>query len=447
MNVTATFTDYKFKFGSKQDEFKIEFLSGIQDYSTKVDFSYYPNDRHRIKWGANHIYHIFTPSSVSAAQDSIVFNTGNAQKLYSHEEAIYLMDEFDANDRLRINAGLRYTAFQHVGSFTRYVKGDISKPDTTITYGKGDLIKFYHGLEPRISFRYLTGEHSSIKGGYAYNYQFVHLTSLSAVSLPTDIWYPTTDIAKPEKGFQASLGYFQNFFDDKLETSVEVYYKGMKNMVEFKEGALPGDNVNDNTDNLLVFGECWAYGAEFFIKKATGKFTGWIGYTWAKTERRFPDINNGKIYPAKYDRRHDLSVVGMYQFNEQWTISSSFIYATGNTLTLPTSWYVQDQNLLFNYGARNSTRMAPYHRLDISATWYDKAYKTNTDPAPGKEIEVKKKLRNNVAISIYNVYSRANPFFLFVDNDGDFLNGDFKLTVKQVSLFPIIPSVTWNFEF
>jgi hypothetical protein len=447
MNVTATFTDYKFKFGSKQDEFKIEFLSGIQDYSTKVDFSYYPNDRHRIKWGANHIYHIFTPSSVSAAQDSIVFNTGNAQKLYSHEEAIYLMDEFDANDRLRINAGLRYTAFQHVGSFTRYVKGDISKPDTTITYGKGDLIKFYHGLEPRISFRYLTGEHSSIKGGYAYNYQFVHLTSLSAVSLPTDIWYPTTDIAKPEKGFQASLGYFQNFFDDKLETSVEVYYKGMKNMVEFKEGALPGDNVNDNTDNLLVFGEGWAYGAEFFVKKAAGKFTGWIGYTWAKTERRFPDINNGKIYPAKYDRRHDLSVVGMYQFNEQWTISSSFIYATGNTLTLPTSWYVQDQNLLFNYGARNSTRMAPYHRLDISATWYDKAYKTKTDPATGKEIEVKKKLRNNVAISIYNVYSRANPFFLFVDNDGDFLNGDFKLTVKQVSLFPIIPSVTWNFEF
>jgi hypothetical protein len=447
MNVTATFTDYKFKFGSKQDEFKIEFLSGIQDYSTKVDFSYYPNDRHRIKWGANHIYHIFTPSSVSAAQDTIVFNTGNAQKLYSHEEAIYLMDEFDANDKLRINAGLRYTAFQHVGSFTRYVKGDISKPDTTITYGKGDLIKFYHGLEPRISFRYLTGDHSSIKGGYAYNYQFVHLTSLSAVSLPTDIWYPTTDIAKPEKGFQASLGYFQNFFDDKLETSVEIYYKGMKNMVEFKEGALPGDNVNDNTDNLLVFGEGWAYGAEFFIKKAAGKFTGWIGYTWAKTERRFPDINNGEIYPAKYDRRHDLSVVGMYKFSEQWTVSGAFIYATGNTLTLPTSWYVQDQNLLFNYGARNSTRMAPYHRLDLSATWYDKAFKTKTDPATGKEIEVKKRLRNNVAISVYNVYNRANPFFLFVDNDGDFLNGNFKLTVKQVSLFPIIPSVTWNFEF
>ncbi|MEI8194070.1 MAG: TonB-dependent receptor [Flavobacteriia bacterium] len=447
MNVTSTFSDYKFKFGSKQDEFKIEFLSGIQDYGTKVDFSYYPNTKHRIKWGVNYVYHIFTPSSVSASQDTVVFNTGNAQKLFSHEEAIYLMDEFDLNDRFRINAGLRYTLFQHVGPFTRYIKGDISKPDTSIQYGRGDLIKFYHGLEPRVSFRWLTGVHNSIKGGFAYNYQFVHLTSLSAVSLPTDIWYPTTDIAKPQKGFQASLGYFQNFFDDKYEASVEIYYKGMKNMIEFKEGALPSDNVSDNTDNLLVFGQGWAYGIEFFFKKSVGKFTGWIGYTWAKTERKFPDLNGGKVYPAKYDRRHDLTVVGMYTLSDHWSLSGSFIYATGNTLTLPTSWYVQDQNLLYNYGARNSTRMAPYHRLDISATWYDKAYKERTDPATQKVIQVKKKLRNNIAISVYNVYNRANPFFLFVDSDGNLLSGDFKLTVKQVSLFPIIPSVTWNFEF
>ena len=447
MNVTSTISDYKFKFGSKQDEFKIEFLSGIRDYGTKVDFSYYPNTKHRIKWGVNYVYHIFTPSSVSASQDTVVFNTGNAQKLFSHEEAIYLMDEFDLNDRFRINAGLRYTLFQHVGSFTRYIKGDISKPDTSIQYGRGDLIKFYHGLEPRVSFRWLTGVHNSIKGGFAYNYQFVHLTSLSAVSLPTDIWYPTTDIAKPQKGFQASLGYFQNFFDDKYEASVEIYYKGMKNMIEFKEGALPSDNVSDNTDNLLVFGQGWAYGIEFFFKKSVGKFTGWIGYTWAKTERKFPDLNGGKVYPAKYDRRHDLTVVGMYTLSDHWSLSGSFIYATGNTLTLPTSWYVQDQNLLYNYGARNSTRMAPYHRLDISATWYDKAYKERTDPATQKVIQVKKKLRNNIAISVYNVYNRANPFFLFVDSDGNLLSGDFKLTVKQVSLFPIIPSVTWNFEF
>jgi hypothetical protein len=183
------------------------------------------------------------------------------------------------------------------------------------------------------------------------------------------------------------------------------------------------------------------------VKRAFGKLTGWIGYTWSKTERQFEDLNEGNPFPAKYDRRHDLSVVATYKLSERWTFGSSFIYATGNTLTLPTSWYVQEQNLLFNYGARNSTRMAPYHRLDLSATWYDKPTKTKVDPITGLKMEVKKRFRHNWSFSIYNVYNRANPFFLYVDNDGDFLNGDFKLSVKQVTLFPVIPSVTWNFEF
>jgi hypothetical protein len=446
MNLTSTFSDYQFSFGSQQDEFRFELFSGVRDIGTKVDFSYFPNSKHSIKWGADHIYHTFTPTSVSAQNDTVVFNTGAAQKLYAHETAFYALDDFELNDKIKINAGLRYSMYHHVGPFTRYIKGDgISTPDTAIQYSKGDLIKFYHGLEPRLSARFLLPDKSSIKAGYSYNYQYVHLTSLSAVSLPTDIWYPSTDKAQPEIGWQASIGYFRNFMNDMFETSVEIYYKEMDNMIEYKEGAVPGDEVNDNTDNLLVYGKGWAYGIEFFIKKSVGKFTGWIGYTWAKTDRKFPDLNEGLIYPAKYDRRHDLSIVGTYKLNDRWTFSTSFIYATGNTLTLPSSWYVQEQNLLFNYGARNSTRMAPYHRLDLSANWYSKDYKTKTD-AQGNEIQVKKKIKSNWAFSIYNVYNRANPFFLYVDNDGKFLNGDFKITVKQVSLFPIIPSVTWNFE-
>jgi predicted transport protein len=447
MNATTTFSDYRFSFGSEQDEFRITLNSGIRDIGGKVDFSYFPSVRHKLKWGVDYIYHTFNPSSVSASTDEVVFDTGDPQLLRSHESAAYFLDEFDLNEKIKINAGLRYSTFQHVGPFTRYIKGDISKPDSTITYGKGDLIKFYQGLEPRISGRWLLSESSSLKAGYTYNYQYVHLTSLSAVSLPTDIWYPTTDRAKPQKGWQASLGYFQNFKDDKYETSVEVYYKGMKNLVEFKEGALPGDNLNDNTDNIMVFGEGWAYGVELFVKRSYGKLTGWIGYTWSKTERKFPDLNNGNVFPAKYDRRHDLTVVAGYKLNERWTFGASFIYATGNTLTLPSSWYVQNMNLLFNYGERNSTRMAPYHRLDLSVTFYDKAYKLKTDPDTGEEIQIKRKLRSNWVLSVYNAYNRANPFFLYVDNDGDFLAGDFKITVKQVTLFPIIPSITWNFEF
>lgn len=447
MNLTTTFSDYQFSFGSEQDQFRIALVSGVRDMGAKADFSYFPNNRHKIKWGLDYIYHTFNPASVSAESEDVVFDTGKAQKLYSHETAVYLLDEFDLNEKIKINAGLRYSMYQHVGPFERFIKGDISTPDTSKVYEKGDVIKFYQGLEPRISGRLLLNDKSSIKAGYTYNYQYVHLTSLSAVSLPTDIWYPTTDIAKPQKGWQGSVGYFRNFLDDKYEASVEVYYKGMKNLIEFKEGALPGDNVADNTDNLLVFGEGWAYGAEFFFKKSYGKLTGWIGYTIAKTERKFPDLNSGKVFPAKYDRRHDLSVVAGYKLNDRWTFGAAFIYATGNTLTLPTSWYVQDQNLLFNYGARNSTRMAPYHRLDISVTWYDKAYKIKRDELTGEEIQVKRKFRSNWSFSVYNVYNRANPFFVYVDNDGDFLNGDFKITVKQVTLFPIIPSLTWNFEF
>jgi hypothetical protein len=357
------------------------------------------------------------------------------------------LDEFDLNEKIKINAGIRYSTFQHVGPFTRYFKGDgISTQDSTRTYEKGDLIQFYHGLEPRISGRIKLNKNSSIKAGYAYNYQYVHLTSLSAVSLPTDVWYPTTSKAKPQQGWQTSLGYFKNFNQNMFETSIELYYKGLKNLIEYKEGALPNDNVNDNTDNLLVFGTGWSYGTEFFIKKKKGKFTGWIGYTWSKTERKFPDLNNGVPFPAKYDRRHDLSVILSYKLNERWVFSSAFIYATGNTLTLPSSWYVQDQDLLFNYGPRNSTRMAPYHRLDLSATWYSKAYKEQKNLETGETIKVKKKVRSNWAFSIYNVYNRANPYFLYVDNDGDFFSGNFDISIKQVTLFPIIPSVTWNFE-
>jgi hypothetical protein len=447
MNVTSTFSDYQFKFGSEQDEFRFALKSQITDIGAKVDFTYFPSTRHKVKWGAEYIYHTFNPTSVSAASQDIVFDTGEAQKLYSHESAVYILDEFDLNEKIKLNAGLRYSMYQHVGPFKRYIKGDISNPDSVVNYSKGDLIKFYSGLEPRVSGRWLLSETSSIKAGYSYNYQYVHLTSLSAVSLPTDIWYPSTDKAKPQKGWQGSLGYFHNFKDDKYETSVEVYYKGMKNLIEYKEGALPGDNVNDNTDNILVFGTGQAYGIEFFVKKAYGKLTGWIGYTLAKTERKFPDLNSGNVFPAKYDRRHDLSIVAGYKLNERWTFGAAFIYATGNTLTLPTSWYVQEQNLLFNYGARNSTRMAPYHRLDLSATLYDKSYKVKQDELTGEPIKVKKRFRSNWSFSVYNVYNRANPFFMYVDSNGDFLNGDFKISVKQVSLFPIIPSVTWNFEF
>lgn len=446
LNVTGTFTDYLFAFGSEQDEFTFELESGVRDIGGKVDFSYFPNSRHKIKWGLNYINHTFVPSSVTAQQKDVVFDTGLAQRLKSHESAIYALDEFDINEKIKVNLGLRWSLYQFTGPFTRYIKTDISNPDSTVVYDKGDIIQSYNGPEPRVSARLLLNKTSSLKGAYTYHYQYVHLTSLSAVSLPTDIWFPTTDIAKPQQGYQTSLGYFKNFKQDKWATSVEIYYKGLKNLIEYQDGAQPSDNVSDNTDNLLTFGTGRSFGVELFIRKNIGKLTGWIGYTLAKSERKFEAINDGNYFPAKYDRRHDMSIVGSYQLNDRWTFGAAFIYATGSTLTLPESYYVQNQDLLFKYGNRNSTRMAPYHRLDISATLYDKSTKKFVNEN-GETVEVKKRFRSSWSFSVYNVYNRSNPFFLFVDNDGSVFDGDFKVAVKQVTLFPIIPSVTWNFEF
>lgn len=439
-------TDYKFKFISTQDDFDFGLSTGIRDYTASWKLTHYTSPRMKWKVGADYILHYFTPVSVSASQGDIDFDVGEAQRLTSHESAVYVMNEFNVTEKLAVNSGLRYSMYHFMGPFTRFIN-EVGVADSSIVYPKGEIIQFYNFLEPRLSLRYMLSKTSSVKVGWNYNAQYVHLANLSVVALPTDIWYPATDVAAPQVGWQVAGGYFKNFKENQFETSIEVYYKSMNNLIEFEEGALPQDNAQENTDNLLTLGEGYSYGAEFFVKKKYGKLTGWIGYTLSKTERRFDAINNGEYFPAKYDRSHDLTTVLSYKLNDNWTFSSSFVYATGNSMTLPVSWYLQDGNLLFEYGERNGVRMPAYHRLDVSATWFDKAFKTIIDPESGAEKKVKKRFRQNINISVFNIYNRQNPFFLYVQNQGSFTNDSFNISLQQVALFPILPSVTWNFEF
>lgn len=438
LNTTAVFSDYKFEFIAEQDGFEFRLFSGIRDYNTKFDFYFQPNNKHNVRFGANHTWHIFTPNNVSAKSGETVFDLGGLKKQYAHEAGIYINDDWDITDRWRVSAGLRYSYFVQVGPFDRYIKDVTGHTIDTISYGKFKKVADYGGIEPRISVRFMIDETSSIKAAYTKNLQYVHLATLSPISLPTDIWVPCSDVVKPQIGWQVAAGYFKNFRDNDYESSLEIYYKSMLNQVEFAPGALPEDNVNNNTDNNFVFGSGESYGAEFYFKKRTGKFTGWIGYTLSWTTRTFEGIEDGRTYYARYDRRHDASVVAIYELNEHWTFGAVFVYGTGNAITLPESRYIIEGQIVPEWGDRNSYRMIPYHRADVSATYTCKAKKLFKGRLP---------YQNSWNFACYNVYNRKNPYFIYFDNEGSIEQGNISVHAKQVSLFPILPSVTWNFSF
>ena len=442
MNTSLIFSDYKYELNMTQDldslpTTETSLFSGIRDWNLKNDFSYYPNPKHKIKFGSNYVFHKFNPTSFSGSYDNL--DLEQIINYYAHEYGIYVNDEFDVNDRLLLNFGLRYSGFTQVGPFERQVKdssgqiGQVST-DTTIIYDKGEIIEMYGGFEPRFSLRYLFNESSSIKFGFIQNYQYLHLTSVASSSLPTDVWLPSSDVVQPQFGRQISLGYFKNFSDNVYETSFELYYKKMENLVEYNEGYMPGVSIGlDNIDNNLTFGDGKSYGSEIFSAKRRGNLNGWVGYTYSKTTRQFDNLNNGNWYYAKYDRPHDLSVVLNYQISDRLNLSTVFVYASGNSLTIPKSMYIIDGNLITEWGDLNSYRMDPYHRMDLALTLKNKP---------------QKKFSSSWTLSIYNIYNRKNPYFIYFETDG-LLGGTENVEIKaqQVSLFPIIPSISWNFNF
>ncbi|MFN3918071.1 MAG: TonB-dependent receptor [Flavobacteriales bacterium] len=448
VNTTLIFSDYDFAFEAIQDDFEMILSSGIRDWNFKSDFTWFPNPRHNIKFGYNYIFHRFTPSSVSAKQGETVFDVGEVQRIYANEGALYVLDEYAVNEKFSVNVGLRYSMFQQIGPFTRYYVNDINNQvDSTKTYERAENVKFYQGLEPRAAMRYLFKDNSSVKAGVTHNYQYVHLASISGVSLPTDVWFPSSEIVKPQIGTQYSVGYFRNFKENKYEGSVEVYYKDLKNLIEYKEGVSPGDDINNNVDNQLTFGDGYSYGAEFFIKKRHGRFNGWIGYTWSKTMRLFEEINDGNWFPAKYDRRHDLSVILQYELSDRWSFGGVFVYATGNAATLPERRYFWEGELLVIYGERNSYRLPAYHRADVSATYFGKKHEEYKDVETGEMKKRPKRFTSDWNFSVFNLYNRQNPYFIYFGNTGNLQEGNLKVNAYQVSLFPILPSVTWNFSF
>ncbi len=432
-NTTAVFNKYNFSFNGAQNNFKLKLASGIRDINFKQDFDLYPFTGHKVKFGGAFTLHKYTPSMISGSQDTVQFKPQNAQVKDAQEGALYFQDDWEISDKLTINAGIRYSWFRQMGEYKIYTYDVNGNRTDSIVYPKGHTVKYFGGFEPRLTLRYALNDETSVKASVTRNLQYTHLVSNAGTTLPTDLWVPSTFRVKPQSGWLYATGLFKNFKDNMYETSVELYYKSMQHQIEYEEGFVP--NTLRDVEEYFIFGKGWSYGTELFINKTKGRLTGWIGYTLSWTWRQFAALNDGEKYPTKYDRRNDMSIVAMYQLNKRWKLSSAFVYGSGNATTLPQRFYFIDGILTQEYSRINEYRLPAYHRLDVSAIY-----------SPKKNDE-RTRWKTEWVFSIYNVYSRKNPYFIYFDQEGSLVNNTLQIQAKQVSIFPIIPAVTFNFKF
>lgn len=416
------------------------FSSGLKDYQLKNDWVYASgSSRVKWKWGVQFIRHNFRPGAGASNAGMQEFKSQISDR-HAKEAAAYISADMDLTPKLNVIAGIRYSYFNQVGPTTQnvYTKEGVFT-GVTQRYEKGESIARYHYPEPRISALYKSGSHASLRLSYARTVQYLHLATTSAATFPSDLWTPASQLIKPGDAHQVAAGYFREIKNGKYEVSVEAYYKTMSNQLEFKPGAQL--LLNQNIDNEMIFGSGKAYGIEFFAQKKTGKLTGWIGYTLSRAERKFPGMNKGRTFPYRYDRTHDLSVVMSYPAGKKWELSFVFVYGTGNAITMPTGRFAysigenpeKNKTIFTNinqYDRVNDYRMPAYHRMDLSATY---------TPKPNSN----KRFRGSWNFSVYNVYNRYNAYFIYmsVDEEEQAIKG------KKVFLFPVIPSVTWNFKF
>ncbi|MFT2009575.1 TonB-dependent receptor [Pontibacter sp. 13R65] len=404
-------SNYQYTIANEIDVFSLRLRSDIQDFSLKSDFNLILNEKHQLKIGAMATSHGFTIGRLNFQGDDDRFSVAAGNSFKAMEFGAYISDDFTLNSLFTLNYGLRFSAFHNSG-------------------------KNYVGLEPRASAKYNLSETLVLKGSFASMMQYIHLVANSGASMPTDVWYPSSPNVRPQRSQQVALGVSKLFGKGQFMLTNEVYYKWMHNQLDFRDGA--NLFVNDSLENEFLFGRGESYGNELYLEKIKGKTTGWIGYTLSWTYRQFPEINDGRKFPNRYDRRHDISLVLLHKLNRRISFTGAFVYGTGNAYSLPVARFaLQDvegrtASIVPIYSYRNSFRLAAYHRLDL-----------------GLVLKMKpKRGESDLTFSVYNAYNRRNPYFVYFDQLNDEVeNTPIAFKAKQVSLFPIIPSVTYNFKF
>jgi hypothetical protein len=423
-NTTVVYSDYDYGFKVEAGGNGISLSSGIYDYTLKQDYNYYLNPKNTLRFGWQANYHRLKPSTFTIGDEEAEEDeTVEDQKAL--EGGLYIANEQKVSDKLTLNYGVRLSTFSNIGAYTEKVYNEFDAVISETTYGSGEFYNSYYGLEPRVNATYLLDGASSLKVSYNRNYQYLHLLSNSTSGTPTDLWIASSPLVKPQFADQVALGYFRNFNNNTYEFNTEIYYKNLSNQVDFEDGGSAINNLDIESD--LVFGKGRAYGLEVFLKKKKGDFTGWISYTLSKSERQFDEINDGSWFSARQDRTHDISIVGVYQLSPKWSVSGSFVYYTGDAVTYPIGKYFIDGALVSLYGDRNADRMPNYHRLDLGATYV---------------VKDNDKFYSDLNFSIYNVYNQKNAYQIDFALDE---NGATQAT--KLSLFGIVPSITWNFNF
>ena len=420
-NTSLIYSTYDYNIDLDFSGNTISVYSRIQDYNVKQDFEYYADAENGFKFGLNSVYHKIVPGTVTATNTSRT-NTLALTDKYSWENAFYFSHEYKPQPLLSIEYGMRFTFFSAMGPGVFYTYNDAGQTIDSLSFRSGKFIKTYFTIEPRIAFNYILDDLSSIKLAYARSTQNLHLLSNSTSSNPTDLWLPSSNNVQPEIADQVSLGYFRNVDDNIYEFSAETYYKNLQNQIDYKNGAQL--TFNENVESQLLFGEGRAYGIELFFKKKYGQLNGWIGYTLSRVELKFNTVNNGNYYPARQDRTHDVSIVGVYQLTNTWTFSATWVYSTGNAVTFPSGKYEIAGQIMNYYTERNGYRMPAYHRLDLGATWQGE--------------------HSSWTFSLYNAYGRDNAYAIRFQEDP---NDPTRTQAIQTSLFKFVPSITYNFKF
>lgn len=427
-NLTVTYSDYDYSLEQVDEQFGFLWESNITDLTVKLDYNYFINPNNTLQFGVMGTYREMMPGFARGTGDQSILNSVRVPDNNSLEYGIYISNEQSITDALTAVYGVRYSLFQNIGAGTVYNFGaDFGVTDSSV-YDAGEVFNTYGGFEPRIGLNYRIDERSSIKASYNRTMQYLQLASNSTSASPLDVWFSASPNVEPQIADQVAIGYFRNLFDDQIEASVEFYYKDMQNTIDFANHA--DLLLNPYIEGELRFGDARAYGAEFMLRKQSGKFTGILSYTLSRSERNIPDIEEG-WYPSNFDRTHDISAVLAYDLNKQWSFGLNWVYQTGNAVTLPTGRFEYMGMVVPVYSERNGERMPAYHRLDLSATLRPK--KNDNRDWYGEWV-----------FSVYNAYNRHNPYVITFRQDAVDPNTTY---AEQTYLLPIIPAVTYNFKF